>query len=157
MKFLIMGLLMFVSFGMYAEESFPRGCKAISVSGGTLMLPEGTPSLIIIHNLSEMDLWVTHPISDSNGASAGWSTRLQSDRWSAFAQGKKAFELSCIESKPGHEQQIPCSKALAACQWVGVEIPGKQAAPFWAGENLPLKDLLSYVERRGFKLSAATK
>lgn len=157
MKFLVFSLLIFVSFGVCAEEAFPKGCKAMPITGGTLMLPEGTPALIVIHNLSEMDLWVTHPISDSNGASAGWSTRLQADRWSAFAQGDKAFELSCIESKPGHEQQVPCSKVLAACQWAGIKTPDKQNAPFWAGENLPLKELLSHVEKRGFKLSASSK
>jgi len=154
MKFFVLILLIFVSFGVSAEESFPNGCKAMPVSGGTLMLPENKPALIVIHNLSEMDLWVTHPISDSNGASAGWSTRLQTDRWSAFVQWGKASELSCIESKPGHEQQVPCSKVLAACQWSGIKTPRKENAPFWAGENLSLKELLSHLKKRGLSVSS---
>lgn len=157
MKFIVLSLLMMASWGAYADEPFPYGCKIISIPHGTVVLPEGSPSLILIHNLSEMDLWVTHPISEPSGASAGWSTRLQSKHWSAFAQGNKAFELSCIESKPGHEQQVPCSGALAACQWLGIEGTDKQPAPYWAGENMPLPELLSHLGQQGFKLPELTK
>ena len=86
---------------------------------------------MMIHNISEMDLWITHPISDPS-AGAGWSSRLQSKRWSAFALGSQSFELSCIESKPGHEQQVPCAGALVVCQWPNVAISaisGRLASP----------------------------
>ena len=39
MKFLVLSLLICVSFGVCAEEAFPKGCKAMPVAGGTLMLP----------------------------------------------------------------------------------------------------------------------
>lgn len=158
MKSIVLSMLMMISWGVYAEEPFPFECKGMSIPHGTVTLPEGAPSLILIHNLSEMDLWVTHPISEPSGASAGWSTRIQSKHWSAFAQGSKAFTLSCIESKPGHEQQVPCSGALAACQWSGMESTDKQSAPpFWAGENMLLPELLSHLEQRGFKLPEPKK
>ena len=157
MKVIVLCMVMMVSWGVYAEEPFPYECNIMSIPHGTVTLPEGAPSLILIHNLSEMDLWVTHPISEPSGASAGWSTRLQSKHWSAFAQGSKVFELSCVESKPGHEQQVPCSGALAACQWLGVKTTDKQPPPFWAGENLALPELLSHLEQRGFKLPKPTK
>jgi hypothetical protein len=148
--FLLCGFLM-ASWGVMAEEPFPYECKVMPVSSGTLMLPANAPALVMLHNQSDSELWITHPISDPS-ASAGWSSRLQSNRWSAFALGSQAFELSCIESKPGHEQQIPCSGVITVCQWLGIKTTDKQPVPYWAGENMPLSELLAHLSQRGFQL-----
>lgn len=158
MKFILMSCLMIISWGSYALEAMPYACKAITVKGATLTLPKASSSLILVNNNSEMDLWITHPISDPS-ASAGWSSRLQSKHWSALALNDKAFELGCIESKPGHEQQVPCAGALLVCQWSGIkeEDNSKKTGPYWAGENMPLSELLTYLTQHGFKIPEASK
>jgi hypothetical protein len=116
----------------------------------------------MIHNLSHLDLWITHPLSEPN-ASAGWSTRLQAGHWSALALDKKAFDLSCIESRPGHEQQVPCAGLLSICQWPNVKASnggkgtGTGTGTFWAGEDLPLSALMAHVGSRGFKVPTSRR
>ena len=105
----------------------------------------------MLHNLSGLDLWITHPVSEADTA-AGWSSRLQSGHWSALALDTTAFELSCIESKPGHEQQVSCEHALAICEWPITSSPEHTSGIFWAGENMSLTALTAYLSRRGFEL-----
>lgn len=134
-----------------AAEIFPKGCTPVVVNEELVKLSAEVPSLVMIHNLSNMDLWVTHPVSDPS-ASAGWSSHLQAGNWSALALNEKSFELSCIESRPGHEQQIPCAGVLAACQMSPVTTPKNASMAFWAGENMTLKAILAHVGSEGFGL-----
>ena len=158
MKCMILSVFMIASWGVQAQPQspFPYDCKPMTLSAGTVKLSKGAPALVMLHNVSDVDLWITHPISDPS-ASAGWSSRLQTKRWSAFALGSQTFELSCIESKPGHEQQVPCSGVLAVCQWFNMKTSDKHSAPYWAGENMPLPELLGYLGQRGFKLPEPAK
>ncbi|WP_133131193.1 hypothetical protein [Legionella yabuuchiae] len=150
MRFLITLLMGVMSFLANAQDILPLGCKPVAVTQGTVKLSTSKPTLVMIHNISSSDLWVTHPVSDPS-ASAGWSSRLQVGNWSALALTEKEFELSCIESKPGHEQQIPCSNALAVCTFDELTWPQKNDdGTYWAGEDLSLNALKGYIGRRGF-------
>lgn len=151
MKYIISILLFFLMWNTYALEIFPEGCTPLVVSGELIELPVTQSSVAMIHNLSHADLWVTHPVLEAN-ASAGWSSRLQAGRWSALALNDKAFQLSCIESSPGHEQQIACSAVVAVCLWKAT-IPDAPSATYWAAENRPLSSLIAYIKRQGFVLS----
>lgn len=153
MKFLVLIGLMIGSWIVHAQEIFPTGCVPSVVSGALLSLSTKKPLIIMIHNLSNNDIWVTHPETNPS-ASAGWSSRLQAGKWSALAlDSSKAFALSCIESQPGHEQQIPCAGVLAVCKWPNATMPEHTSGTFWAGEDMALSPLTAYIERRGFVLS----
>ena len=102
-------------------------------------------------NLSAFDVWITHPASDATFDS-GWSSRLQGNQWSALALDKTKIKLNCIESKPGHEQQVSCEQALAACEWPITSRPEHAHGIFWAGENMTLTALTAYIGRHGFEL-----
>jgi hypothetical protein len=108
--------------------------------------------LVMIHSLSTLDLWVTHPIKEPD-LSAGWSSRLQAGHWSALLVNDRQFELVCMESIPGHEQQVPCAGLLAICQWPKVSSPKAETATFWAGEDLSLSELTAHIGSRGFVLT----
>ena len=152
MKYFFSFILFFSSWNVIADEVLPASCKPIVIDGESAILAVTQPSLIVLHNLSETDLWITHPVSEP-GASAGWSSRLQAGNWSALALQEKSFEISCIESKPGHEQQIPCKDVLAACGWMNVTMPSQEVSgPYWAGEDMSLSALIAYLGRRGFVL-----
>jgi hypothetical protein len=153
MKILLSLLLLLMGHMIYAEDGFPVSCKPIAVQGESIVLKAKEPQVVLIHNLSPSDLWITHPVSDP-GASAGWSSRLEAGNWSALAVDKESFELSCIESKPGHEQQVPCSGVTAVCEWQNVKIPEQSTGTFWAGENLTLPALTGHLHGRGFVLPA---
>lgn len=151
MKAILYCLLVFTAMASAAKDIFPSGCKPLVVSGEATELKTTEPTVVFLHNLAKIDLWITHPVSDPS-ASPGWSTRLETNHWSALALDKKLFELTCIESRPGHEQQVACSEALAMCQWTGVTMPS-QKGTYWVGENLSLQELKAYIGQRGFELS----
>lgn len=139
-----------------AEEIFPAGCKAVMVDGEVLSLSAKKRALVMIHNLSTLDLWVTHPVTEAS-ANAGWSSRLDAGNWTALALDEASFELSCIESRPGHEQQVPCAGLLSVCQFSPVKAKKAEPGTFWAGENMALSALMAHVGSRGFVLPSVAK
>ena len=153
MKCILSIILILVSFCSRAEEIFPVGCSALVIHEEAMTLKAEKPTVVMIHNLSTIDIWITHPVTDPS-ASAGWSSRLQGGHWSALALDSQSFELSCIESRPGHEQQIPCAGVLAACQWPSATVPKGEASTYWAGEDMSLSELTAHIGSRGFKLPA---
>lgn len=154
MKLLMSISLLCLSFAGFAESTLPAGCQALAVQGETVTVKAKEAKLVFIHNITGNDLWITHPVADS-GASAGWTSRLESGNWSALALDKPPFIIGCIESKPGHEQQIPCEGSIAVCQWTQVTVPEGQQGTFWAAENMSLSALTAAVGGRGFVLPVA--
>ncbi|MFI4919761.1 MAG: hypothetical protein ACHP65_09420 [Legionellales bacterium] len=132
-----------------AESLLPAGCQPVAVQGESLTVAVEKNKLVFFHNLTNADLWLTHP-STKSGVSAGWTSRFQANNWSALVIDKGAFVLNCIESRPGHEQQVPCEGAVAVCQWQGAKIPAGSQGIFWAGEDLSLGALTAAIGARGF-------
>ena len=153
MKCFLSILMVLVALNVSAGEIFPAGCKPLVLHEELVKLSAEVPVLVMIHNLSTIDIWITHPVTEAS-ASAGWSSRLQAGNWSALALDKKTFELSCIESRPGHEQQVPCAGLLAACLWTPDKTPKSEAGTYWAGEDMKLSALTAHVGSRGFVLSS---
>lgn len=152
MRILLSVYLLLLSTALFAESTLPKGCQAIPVQGESVTLKAKKNKLVFIHNISNLDLWITHPVTDP-GASAGWTSRLQAGKWSALVVDKPTFILNCIESRPGHEQQVPCEGVIAVCKWKGVKIPASaQGNTFWVAEDLSLDGLTAAVGGRGFVL-----
>lgn len=151
MRYLLALFLVLPVLFAYADDTIPASCKPTAVQGETVMLNAEKPVLVVIHNLSATDLWITHPVSDPS-ASAGWSSRLSAGNWSALTLDQQKFELSCIESRPGHEQQIPCEGVIAVCTWSKVKLPEKSNGTYWAAEDQSLSNLLAQLGGRGFTL-----
>jgi len=150
--FFVLFMLIFTK--VWADDHPPNTCQPIAVQEEAVELTTKKPALILIHNLSKNDLWITHPVSDPS-ASAGWSSRLQAGKWSALSLDKEKFAFTCIESKPGHEQQIPCKEAVAVCKFSNVTNPTQSKGTFWAGEDMSLPSLLTYLGGRGFELPSS--
>ncbi len=140
------GLLL--SYSVYSGAELPKGCKPLMVQGESVMIKGKDAKIILIHNVAQSDLWITHPVAEPS-ASAGWTSRLQADHWSALFVAKPPFALNCIESRPGHEQQIPCEGAIIVCAWSKVAHGEKNQATFWAAENMPLGALTTALGTRG--------
>lgn len=155
-NYLMFLVLFTLSFIVNAEDLAPTTCEPVVVKDESVVLKAKDPLLVLIHNVSQNDLWITHPVSEPS-ASAGWSSHLEAGNWSALAVDKESFELSCIESKPGHEQQVPCAGVITICDWTAVKTPEQVKGTFWASENASLATLMSQLVGRGFKLPTAMK
>lgn len=143
-------VLTFFSSHLFAEALLPAGCQPLRIEGESVLLKTQKSALFMIYNAGDKVLWLTHPV-DNAGASAGWTSQLQPQRWSALSIGED-FSLSCVESTPGHEQQIPCQDAISVCRYKKVQFPQDAEGSYWAGENLPLNELLAHLSKRGFIL-----
>ena len=141
-------ILLFSS--VFAESTLPDGCQPLPVQGDMFTVKLKKKKLLYVHNILGMDLWLT--FAGTNAASnEGWSSRLQSENWSALVVDKEAFVLSCIESRPGHEQQVPCQGAIAICQWKGAKIPSDtKQTNYLAGEDMSLAALTADIGGRGY-------
>jgi hypothetical protein len=146
-----LGVLLLSSSVMAAESTLPVGCQAVKVQGDVVTVEAKKNSLVFIHNLTSADLWITHPVADP-GASAGWTSRIKGEQWSALSLDKGPFVLNCIESRPGHEQQVPCEGAIAVCQWKKAKFPENAQGTFWAAEDMSLSALTAAVGARGYVL-----
>lgn len=153
MRFWLLLSMSLLSLHGFSAATLPEGCQALAVQGETIVLSAKQAKLVFIHNLSNNDLWLTHP-QKNEGAGAGWTTRMQADNWSALALHSGPFELSCIESRPGHEQAASCAGLVSVCQWRGVKMPKTAQGTFWAAEDLSLQELTAAVGGRGFILPA---
>ncbi len=146
--------LLILSASVLAESTAPVGCQPIAFKGESVTIQAKKNKLVFINNLSKSDLWITHPVTDPS-ASAGWTTRLQAGNWSALAVNQGPFVLNCIESKPGHEQQVQCEGAISACQFKDVKSPADGQSTFWVAEDMALPALTTAVGGRGFVLPVA--
>ncbi|PJD93094.1 MAG: hypothetical protein CK426_00100 [Legionella sp.] len=147
-----MRFLFLISIFLYSMNgvavSLPQGCHAVAIKGDALIVEAVHAQLVYIYNHSDADLWLTHPDKEP-GLSAGWTSRLQAGHWSALKVAKGPFALTCIESRPGHEQEVPCEGLIMACQWQTVKMSPTKGT-FWAAEDLLLDELNAAVVQRGF-------
>ena len=153
MRIILSVMLLLVTLSAAANEIFPVGCSPLVIKDETIKLSTDKPVLVMIHNLSTINLWMTHPELEPS-VNAGWNSQLHAGNWAALALDKKLFELTCIESRPGHEQQVPCAGLVVACQWLKGRTPEKESGTFWAGEDMVLSALKAHVGSRGFILAA---
>lgn len=151
MKIVLWICTLLLSLPAIAANVLPKGCTPIAVQQDTVTIKNKKPRLVFIHNTTENDLWITHQVVDS-GANAGWSSRLQANKWSALVVAKGPFAIECIESKPGHEQQIPCPGAIVMCQWKKSKMPKDHKGDYWAAEDMTLRALMAAIGDKGFKI-----
>lgn len=150
MRLVVFFCLLISTIMAHAEIAAPKGCQSIAIQGEGVTLQAKKYTLVFINNMSETDLWITHPVTGQS-ESGGWTSRLQAGNWSALAVDQGPFLLNCIESKPGHEQQVPCEKAIGACEMKGVKRPDGAQGKYWAGEDMSLSALTTSLEAKGIK------
>lgn len=64
MRILLSFYLLLLSTGLFAESTFPDGCRAVPVQGQSVTLKAKKNKLVFIHNVTNLDLWITHPVTD---------------------------------------------------------------------------------------------
>lgn len=139
-----------LSLAVHAESTLPKGCKAVTVQGELVTVQAKKNKLLFIHNLTDTDLWITHSTKNTTDSN-DLTSRLQTGNWSALTITGGIFSLQCIESRPGHEQQIPCENSIAVCQWSKVTFP-KNHSNVWAKEDMSLGGLTAAIGASGFVL-----
>jgi hypothetical protein len=155
MRYALILYIWFCASYAYAEENTLPICQPLAVQNASIALKAKKPILIFVHNHSKVDLWITHPVIEVGLNQGHSSTHLEPEQWSVLVLDKEIFELGCVESRPGHEQQVSCAGFIEACEWPNISIPEKFKGTFWASENMPLKEVYSNLGVQGFTLPAS--
>ena len=122
----------------YASDLY-KSCNLLTVHTQKIKLYEEKSQIILIHNISDVDLWLV--TSDGN-----INSQLKTNKWSALLLNNTKLMLTCIESKPGHEQQVPCADLIAMCQIKNkIKATLTNSPTIWLGENMKRKYLLETI------------
>ena len=93
-------------------------CQPVPVGGESLTLHVEKTAFFLIYNRASTDVWLSHSMADSD-----LTTRIAPKKWVGLILTPSDFVGQCIESKPGHEQQMPCEEMIRICQAEKVKIP----------------------------------
>jgi len=144
-------ILMFYVTSLMAEEMYPAGCEPLVINSENVVLAANKYSLLMIHNISSHDVWAIQQLK-ADSVKPIFTGKISSGKWSTLVVNKKAVKFYCIESKPGHEQQVSCMEVLAICQWPHAKIPKKIKDISLVPEDMEILQLIAYIERQGFKV-----
>ncbi len=107
-------------------------------------------TIYFVKNTSTKSVWLDHPTKHA-GASAGWSSYLQPDHWSALLLDKKDFSLTCAVIQPGKVDYLNCEKVLSVCLPTQVTFQSKRKASYWLVEDKSWNNFLLALKKRGVK------
>ena len=105
-------------------------------------------NLYFLHNTSDQSIWLMHPHKHI-GASAGWVSLIDANRWTAIWVSKRKFQLAC--QLKNSQKKVPCNKFLGVKQKPIQRSPtSAYGQDFWVAENLSKADLIKVIKQRGF-------
>ncbi|MCC5792789.1 MAG: hypothetical protein JJT82_09325 [Legionellaceae bacterium] len=148
-------IVILIASGQSIAVDLAKSCRLMALHEQEVAVTVDKPSLLILHNRSDTQLWITHATA-STGAGAGWSSALAPRHWSALfmSPAKDAFHLACVESSPGHEQHTSCAEVIDVCIQPTAVLPTDASGTFWAVENVKKSSMLPQLQQRGFQWPA---
>jgi len=139
--------------GESSESDFPKTCveEGIKFENNNLVLNKGSSSkqsLYLLHNISDENLFLNHPLGKDPGASAGWGSILGSGNWSAIAMNTGNFEFNCSKMGTGEVENLICKNVIKICRFKEPVFNSENSGSFWVAENKPLSNLLDAIKSR---------
>jgi hypothetical protein len=136
-------------------QSLSASCQSIKLKSlnKNIMLDGSdatTGQIYLIKNHSKTSIWLDHPAKRS-ATSAGWSSYLRPDDWSALYIDKKGFTLNCSVIQPGKVENLDCEQALTICKPQHLVYSPSRKGSFWLVEGKSWKELLKGLEKKGVK------
>ena len=130
----------------YAKEFLPKNCHAVPI-GDEVIFEKNKKQLEMIHALSTHQIWL------ANRENSRLTVSITPGLWSVFYAPHVKSQWHCIQSEPGHEQQVPCQQVLALCERTA-KPPKKDFSKFdfWVVNNLSYSELDAYLQRMGWRL-----
>jgi len=139
--------------GESSESDFPKTCveEGIKFENNNLVLNEdlsSKQSLYLLHNMSDKNFWLNHPLSQDKGVSAGWGSELNMGNWSAIAMNTYDFAMNCTILGTGEVEHLNCKEVVKICKFEKPVFNSENSGSFWVAENKPLSNLLDAIKSR---------
>lgn len=142
--------------GISSESDNPEGCvsEGYEFKNNKLIINQSSSnqSLYLLHNISDQSFWLNHVMPTDPGASAGWASELNIDKWSAIAMNKKKFEMNCTILESAEVKNLDCKEVVKVCKIQKPVFNSKDSGSFWVSENKPLSGLMDAIKSRGISL-----
>jgi hypothetical protein len=134
---------------------FPEGCAAQGFAFKDKLLilkpkEQGGQTVYLFQNIQEYALVLNRFGNLSPGASAGFSSWLHKQNWSAFALNGGEFSLSCLVRAPHYVTFVSCQDVLKVCSFPAVfpaSLPDGRA--YWVAEDKDLATIMRALDQRG--------
>lgn len=146
-RLLLMGLLSVLVMDIVA---FPKGCNPLSGIKNTITFNAKGQALYFIHNKGMFPIYLAFT-NTTGTAHAGWTTKLDSQQWSALTLEDRSLPFRCIEEKPGSEQRVSCERVVEACLYVKVIFNKKNKGSYWVADNDTLEMIDEKVRAQGIQ------
>lgn len=106
--------------------------------------------IYLLHNKSRLPILVDHPVAHPS-ASAGWASKIDPNRWSAFMTNRHYFKFTCAVIYSRYKsKKISCAKVLKISQIKILKAPRDFLdTSFWLAENKNYHDIMKRINRRG--------
>ncbi len=153
MRLMISLLIFFLGISATFAKEFPCTPITFSIEQNQTTLPgaskQSPVQAYLFKNKSTDGIWIDHPDLKNKGVSAGWSSYIRPNNWSALVINKSNFAVSCALIKPGKVEYIDCRKVLEVCAPQQIILNKKINGNFWLAEDKDWDSLLRTLQRRG--------
>lgn len=125
------------------DKRFIKGCQEVGhkFSGGRLVLTpmkveEYDQTIFFIHNVS-MDRIVLKSITtDAAPLYPTWKTKINENRWAAFATDKQGIQFACLSGGyGGGGNEVDCQSAIEVCQFPRAKFGSNNQGNFFVTSN----------------------
>lgn len=125
----------------------PKGCEIEDIKTELLQLNGQDNTLIYIQNLHPQDIYLANQ-------NLQLTTKLIPLQWSVLMpKSKNATTFTCVESKPGAEQRIPCAGLIKICRLSHVEFAGDIENTQWLVSNETLENSYDILTVKHIKVA----
>ncbi len=159
MKILSAFFALFCFASAYATE-LPLNCKTDNhqYKNDQIVLHTDSnhrPQLYMLHNISKKVVIINH-LKQHPSASAGWSSDLRKDNWSALMVAQPKFSLVCMIDKDQKFIYVDCKKFIEACYFSDFkDDENNGSGTYWVAEDAPLKSIMHQIAERKIQLGVS--
>ena len=98
--------------------TLPPNCKIMPITDGKVALTGEKDALFYINNAHANNVYLANP------AQPDLTIKVSPHKWAVLAlKEKSASQFQCVESKPGSEQQLPCTHLVKICKLEKLKLP----------------------------------
>lgn len=105
-------------------------------------------SVYLLKNKYSQSIWIDRVVIPNKGASAGFTSYLRPNHWSAIATRKANFTISCAIMQPGKVSYVDCNKALEVKIPAHLTMDKPLKGTYWLAEDKEWEELVKELNKR---------
>lgn len=139
---------------------FLHGCEEVGHNfdnGKLAFIPiqktEEDQTVFFIHNVSSSRLKIEFHKTFRTNLYPIWETKINSDRWAAFATDRDDISFTCLREDYGdYTEEVNCANVLEVCQYQNAVFAPHNQGNYWVSTNRSKYGTRNEVIRKGVLL-----